>query len=161
MARCGARHTSARPIVGIGPKSGLPLPPWLPHPSSRTPDAQYCRRPRPDLPAPCSGRAVPSPSAPPAPVPGSRRAWAPRGGAHALRRPSSLARRLGGSPCPRLRAVPGCLAASPAPCSGAGTAGSPLSASPAPRSAAAACGLRYSLHSSLCPLPHFFVWYFI
>ena len=47
MARCGARHTSARPIVGIGPKSGLPLPPWLPHPSSRTPDAQYCRRPRP------------------------------------------------------------------------------------------------------------------
>ena len=47
VARCGARHTSARPIVGIGPKSGLPLPPWLPHPSSRTPDAQYCRRPRP------------------------------------------------------------------------------------------------------------------
>ena len=96
--------------------------------------------------------AAPSPSAPPAPtrLGTSLPPRLPAAGCSGVPAPtpSGLHPRLGASAAPRVRAVPGCLAASPAPCSGVGAAGSPLSGSPQRR-----CGLRYSHPSSLCPLP--------
>ena len=84
--------------------------------SSAHPSRPRCapRRRAPDalaqIPAPCSGALALRPSGPDAPghlaaspAPCCRLQW--RAGAHALR-PSSPARRLGGSPCPRRAWVP-------------------------------------------------------
>ena len=131
--------------------------------SSAHPSRPRCapRRRAPDalaqIPAPCSGALAlrpsgPGPRLPESPtrlgtsLPPPLRAAGCSGVPAPT--PSGLHPRLGASAAPRVRAVPGCLAASPAPCSGAGAAGSPLSGSPQRR-----CGLRYSLPSSLRPLP--------
>ena len=162
MARYGARHTSARPIVGIGPKSGLPLPPWLPHPSSRTPDAQYCRRPRPvaqisRLPAAAERRPRSPPLRPRSPAP--RRAWAPRclpgsllQAAVACRRPRPPAFIPGSAPR-RLPVSAPCLGASPPPRLPAAAQAQPAAPSPAPRNAVAASGTPSPHPSAPYPLP--------
>jgi len=93
---------SARPIVGNWKYTSALRP--------SGPDAPAAPDALAQIPAPCNGALAISPSGPDAPghlaaspAPCCRLQW--RAGAHALR-PSSPARRLGGSPCPRRAWVP-------------------------------------------------------